>query len=104
VVNWISAQSVPTMLPPYFAGAAKSRLMTMLEEGHYGVKLSREEMDKVACWIDLLVPYCGDYVEANAWSREEAERYEHFVAKRKRAEAEESRNVAEFVRTRAGEP
>jgi len=101
MVNWISAQSVPTMLPPYFAGAAKSRLMTMLEEGHYGVKLSREEMDKVACWIDLLVPYCGDYVEANAWSREEAERYEHFVAKRKRAEAEESRNVAEFVRTRA---
>jgi len=104
MVNWISAQSVPTMLPPYFAGAAKSRLMTMLEEGHYGVKLSREEMDKVACWIDLLVPYCGDYVEANAWSREEAERYEHFVAKRKRAEAEESRNVAEFLRSRAGEP
>jgi hypothetical protein len=104
VVNWIGVQSVPTRLPPYFAGAAKSRLMTMLEQGHYGVGLSREEMDKVACWIDLLVPYCGDYVEANAWSPKEAERYEHFAAKRKRSEAEEAQNVAEFLRTRTPSP
>jgi hypothetical protein len=104
VVNWISVQSAPPMLPPYFAGAAKSRLMTMLEQGHYGVGLSREETDKFACWIDLLVPYCGDYVEANAWSPQEAERYERFAAKRKRSEAEEAANVAEFLRTRAAKP
>ena len=104
VVNWINVQSGPTMLPPYSAGAAKSRLMTMLEEGHYGVKLSREETDKFAAWIDLLVPYCGDYAEANAWSPAEAERYERFVAKRKRSEAEEAKSIAEFLRTRAAKP
>ena len=59
------------MLPPYSAGAAKSRLMTLLEQGHGDVKLSREEIDKIACWIDLLVPFCGDYLEANAWSEAE---------------------------------
>ena len=71
VVNWIGAQSVPELLPPYFAGATRSELFAMLEAGHKGVKLSREELDKVACWLDLLVPYCGDYREANAWTAEE---------------------------------
>jgi hypothetical protein len=88
LVNWVHAQSAPPMLPPYSAGAAKSRLITMLEQGHNGVKLTREELDKVACWIDLLVPFCGDYVEANAWSPEEAGRYQHFLEKRRRAAAE----------------
>ena len=71
LVNWIGAQSVPSLLPPYFAGSARSELLTLLEKGHQGVKLSREELDKLACWIDLLVPYCGDYREANAWTEEE---------------------------------
>jgi cytochrome c553 len=88
LVNWVHAQSAPPMLPPYSAGAAKSRLITMLEQGHNGVRLTREELDKFACWIDLLVPFCGDYVEANAWSPEEAGRYQHFLEKRRRAAAE----------------
>ncbi|TET96051.1 MAG: hypothetical protein E3J26_01805, partial [Candidatus Zixiibacteriota bacterium] len=81
-VNWISVQSPPTMLPPYHAGAARSKLITILEQGHEGVKLSREEIDKLACWIDLLVPYCGDYTEANAWTQEELHKYDHFMKKR----------------------
>jgi hypothetical protein len=97
LVNWISAQSVPSMLPPYSGGAAKSRLMTLLDQGHYAVQLSREERDKIACWIDLLVPYCGDYLEANAWSVEEQARYRHFVDKRKEMEEQEQRNIAEWI-------
>ncbi len=65
-MNWINNMPVPTMLPPYYKGAAKSKLITMLEKGHEVVELSQREMDKIACWIDLLVPYCGDYIEANA--------------------------------------
>ncbi len=91
VVNWVSAQSVPTLLPPYSAGAGSSKLMTMLEEGHGGVKLSKEESDKLACWIDLAVPYCGDYTEANIWTEEEVRRYEHFLAKRRMLEDQEHR-------------
>jgi hypothetical protein len=97
LVNWINTMSVPTMLPPYYGGAARSRLITVLEQEHEGVKLSREEMDKIACWIDLVVPFCGDYREANAWSAEEVRKYEHFLAKRKRMERIEQKNIEAFV-------
>ena len=96
-VNWISVQSPPTMLRPYYAGAARSKLITMLEHGHEGVKLSREEIDKLACWIDLLVPYCGDYTEANAWTQKEMSKYKHFMKKRKRMEEIERKNIKELI-------
>jgi hypothetical protein len=89
-VNWITTQSEPSMLPPYWAGSARSGLLGMLEKGHKGVTLTQEDMHKVACWIDLGVPFCGDYREANAWSPEELQTYEHFLQKRQRmAESEE---------------
>ncbi|MEA3224809.1 MAG: hypothetical protein U9Q07_02580 [Planctomycetota bacterium] len=96
-VNWISSMSVPTMLPPYYGGTARSRLITMLEQEHEGVKLSREEMDKIACWIDLVVPFCGDYTEANAWSPAEVKKYEHFLNKRKRMEQIEQKNIEALI-------
>jgi hypothetical protein len=93
VVNWIGAQSVPEALPAYFAGAARSELMTLLEKGHQGVKLSREELEKIACWIDLLVPYCGDYREANAWTEEEMKKHERYAEKRRQEEEVEQQNI-----------
>lgn len=93
IVNWISAQSIPSVLPPYHAGAAKSRLIWMLRKGHHGVTLSKEEMDKIACWIDLLVPYCGDYTEASAWTERERATYAHFAAKRRRMAVEERESI-----------
>ena len=101
VVNWIDAQSPPTMLPPYFAGAAKSRLMNLLEDGHGGAKVSREELAKLACWIDLAVPYCGDYLEANAWSADEKARYERFRQKRRAMEQIERSNLEAWTAARA---
>jgi hypothetical protein len=93
VVNWIGAQSVPEALPPNFAGAGRSELMTLLEKGHQGVKLSREELEKIACWIDLLVPYCGDYREANAWTEEEMKKHERYAEKRRQEEEVEQQNI-----------
>ena len=87
LVNWLNVQSIPPMLPPYFAGACKSELLTMLAKGHNDVKLSREEMDKLACWIDLLVPFCGDYYEGNAWNESEKAKYDRHQAKREQMEA-----------------
>ena len=92
-VQWLNVQSIPPMLPPYYAGSAKSGLISMLEEGHNNVKLSREEMEKICCWIDLLVPYCGDYTEANAWSDREKEKYARYQAKRERMDALDRRNI-----------
>jgi len=101
LVNWINSMSVPTMLPPYYGGAARSRLITMLEQEHEGVKLSRKEMDKIACWIDLAVPFCGNYMEANAWSTEEKRKYEHFLTKRRRMEQVEQKNIEALMAYKA---
>jgi hypothetical protein len=101
VVSWIDAQSVPTLLPPYFAGAAKSRLMKLLEDGHRGERLSREELAKLACWIDLSVPYCADYIEANAWSPGEKARYERFQEKRRQMDQIERSNIEAWIAAQA---
>jgi len=100
IVNWLNAQSVPPMLPPYFAGAATSKLMTMLDEHHNDVHLTREELEKIACWIDLLVPYCGDYVEAHNWSPGDVERYNRYMTKRRNMEELDRKNLEALV----GEP
>ena len=97
LVNWMNVQEVPTLLPPYHAGAAKSRLITLLKEGHEGVRLDQEELDKIACWIDLLVPYCGDYREANAWTPEEVAEYEKRIQKRDASEQQERDNLRAYL-------
>lgn len=74
-------------------GSAKSKLPAMLAEGHNKVRLSVRERELLACWIDLLVPFCGDYREANAWSDAENRKYDHFEAKRLRMRAREEENV-----------
>jgi len=104
LVNWLNAQSVPSMLPPYFAGATRSELITMLENGHMGVKISQQEMEKIACWIDLLVPYCGDYTEANAWTDEEKDKYDHFFQKRRAMEDIERKNIDVLIARRGAVP
>jgi len=97
LVNWLNAQSIPPMLPPYYTGSCKSELLTMHEKGHNNVKLSREEMEKIACWIDLLVPYCGSYDEAGAWNDGDRAKYKRYMDKRKRMEEIERKNIEAFI-------
>lgn len=103
-VNWISAQSVPALLPPYSGGAAKSSLLERLRQGHQKVVLQPEELARIAGWIDLLVPYCGDYTEANAWTPAEQQKYDHFLRKRRRFEQLEARHLEALVQAQTGEP
>lgn len=84
-VNWISALSEPTLLPPYFAGSNTSNLIKRLESGHGGTKLTPQEIRKVALWIDLLVPFIGDYREANNWSQKDLDFYNYYDKKREAA-------------------
>jgi hypothetical protein len=102
LVRWISPQSGPSMLGPYHTGSARSKLLTMLAEGHNKTRLSRREMELLACWIDLLVPFCGDYREANAWSDADQRKYDHFEAKRLRMRAREERNIEGLSRRGPG--
>jgi hypothetical protein len=82
--HWISPQSGPQVLVPYSFGSSQSGLMALLEAGHEEVRLSREEMDKLACWIDLAIPYCGDYAEANLWTEANMQDYNSRIAERRR--------------------
>ena len=83
-------------------GAATSKLMTLLRDGHEDVKLTRQELEKIACWIDLLVPFCGDYLEANAWSQEDFELYARAEAKRRQALDTEEANIRALIEYRNG--
>ena len=80
-LNWIPmAISFPPLLPPYYWGSTKSSLMNYLEPSHYNVQLTDREKQRVACWIDLCVPYCGSFMEANTWDKME-HTYIHFYRK-----------------------
>lgn len=90
MVRWISSQSVPTPLPPKSAGSVQSPLMDLVVNGHHDVRLAQEELRTIACWIDLLVPFCGDYTEANVWTPEEMRKFRHYGEKRERMREMES--------------
>lgn len=100
--KWVSPQSGVKMLPPYYTGSVKSPLLKMLREGHGKTKLSREELDKICAWIDLVVPYCGDYVEANVWSKTEVAKYLHFQRKHERYATIARRNTEALLKDRHG--
>ena len=61
------------------------------------MKLAPGELETIARWIDLAVPYCGDYEEANAWSEEDRAKYRHFAEKRRRSEAIDRRGIEETI-------
>lgn len=69
IINWLHVSSLCAMLPPYAYGSTSSPLMNYLEASHYGVQLSQEEKERVACWIDLNVPFTGSWMELNYWDR-----------------------------------
>jgi hypothetical protein len=104
IVSWISQMSRPTELPPYFAGSAKSPLMKMLEDGHQGAKLTEEDMHKLYAWIDLLVPFSGDYREGHAWGKGEMQFYDYYENKRKAQHAEERQNIVYLLAASGAHP
>ena len=47
---------------PATFGTIKSKLWQVLNAGHHDVKLTRDEMRRVKCWIDLNCPLWPDYM------------------------------------------
>jgi|GEM_PF-588791 len=103
-VNWISPQSVPTMLPPYHSGATQSQLFKHLktDKEHQKIKLSREDLEKIAAWIDLLVPFSEDNYESNSFNAQNMSHFRRFYNKRKYSELMERQNVEAYVRDTQG--
>jgi hypothetical protein len=46
---------------PMTFGTVKSRVIDVLNKGHHDVRLSRDEMHALKCWIDLNCPLWPDY-------------------------------------------
>ncbi len=46
---------------PGTVGARASKLYAILEEGHYDVKLSKEDMHRITVWLDSYSPFYGVY-------------------------------------------
>ncbi len=90
------------MLDPYHAGAVNSKLMRLLEEGHEGVELAKEEWDKLACWIDLAVPFSGDYTEG--MDPNHVPKYDRWLDRRRHWQAEETANIQSLLQSQAQNP
>ena len=50
----------------------------------------------------MLVPYCGDYMEANIWNDDEIAKYEQFQKKRDRLKEVDDKNTRELLLSRQG--
>ena len=90
-------QSAPPMLPPRVAGAFKSPLIKMFrgerDKAHQDVKIDEASLRKLALWIDLLTPYCGDYTEESDWTPEEKAKYAYYIMKREKMDAIVQKNL-----------
>jgi hypothetical protein len=82
-MTWLKPRSRAVMLPPYHTGSAKSKIMAYFEPGHYDVKVGENEKRAFACWLDLLVPFCGSYTQHNTWTDAEKAEYRYFQEKRR---------------------
>lgn len=82
-MTWLKPRSRAVMLPPYHTGASQSRIMDYLEPAHYQVQVSENEKRTFACWLDLLVPFCGSYTQHNTWTAAEKAEYDYFQEKRR---------------------
>ena len=51
-----------TKAEPLTFGTMQSKLRPILDGGHYDIRLTREEMHRVKCWIDLNCPLWPDYI------------------------------------------
>ena len=47
---------------PLMFGTLKSKLITVIESGHNKVKLTRDQMHRIKCWIDMNCPLWPDYI------------------------------------------
>jgi len=103
-VNWIHSASVPTPIPPMANGSRVSRLFTEKLDRRHAKGITDKEKRTLACWVDLGVPFCGDYEEGCAWDDKDHKRWEYYSQKREKyVTADERRRRADASLCRGGE-
>lgn len=101
-VNYFTRFRTVELTPPYAFGSANSGLIDLIRSGHQGVALTEDELDIICAWIDLNVPFVGDYDEMNIWTPTLQTNYQTKVQKRLEMEAIEQVNIDAFIQ--AGQP
>lgn len=69
ITDWIGGMSDPTTIPAYAHGSTQSGIIDKLMNDHQGLlssgKITKEDIYRIAAWIDLGVPFRGSYNEAS---------------------------------------
>ncbi len=69
ITDWIGGMSDPTTIPAYAHGSTQSGIIEMLMNDHQGLlssgAITKEDIYRIAAWIDLGVPFRGTYNEAS---------------------------------------
>ena len=98
-INFSHALAFAPFKPPKTFGAIRSAWYWMLAKGHPNasgkkrVSLSDADLRRIACWIDLCVPFCGSYVEEHDWSDWYQQRFNYTASKRSACAWEELNEV-----------
>lgn len=79
-INYISSMSQSEVISANKYGAAKSKLIQKLRQGHGN--LSEAEIQAIATWIDLCIPCYGSYYVRDAWDGNDVREYEEELHKR----------------------
>ena len=63
--------------------------------------MTRQEMDKIACWIDLALPHSGDWTEG--MKPEDAKLYMKTRNLRTVWEKQEAENIKEYIKSQSAD-
>lgn len=85
----------PDQQPPRSFGSSKSGMTKILKEGHKETKITQQEKNIIACWIDLCAPHAGTYHSYMAKS--DSTSYQAKLDKRATWEKIEVENLKEFT-------
>ncbi len=101
-VQWCYAEASPTFQPPYTCGSSQSPLVDLLYEGHEGVEMTHEEMEKICAWIDMGIQFAGWYGEK--MGERSQSRIRKMLDLRAAFEADEREDLRRLVNGETGAP
>ena len=84
--RWVHTPTLESdahMLPPRDFHADTSKLVQILRDDHYGVRLSGEAWDRLVTWLDLNAPFHGSWKEVVAYDEAKRAAALHWAERRR---------------------
>lgn len=96
-VDYYTRLATVELTPPYYAGSIKSGVIKKLLAGHGKTKISSDEIGIIACWIDLNVPFIGEYDEMNTWDAKAKDIWKTKTGMRHKMDSLDAANILNYV-------